>query len=111
LAQHHAIGFDAHDYLYQSWAYEAHDVGTTPGFGRDTDRALASIEAQTLVLAPALDVFNPAESPQYAARRIRNARLVEIPSVQGHQSATSLKEEDAAFLNRTIADFLARDAA
>lgn len=111
LAQHHAIGFDAHDYLYQSWAYEAHDVGTTPGFGGDTDRALASIEAQTLVLAPALDVFNPAESAQYAASRIRNARLVEIPSVQGHQSATSLKEEDAAFLNRTIADFLARDAA
>ena len=23
--------FDANDYIYQTWAYETHDVGTTPG--------------------------------------------------------------------------------
>jgi hypothetical protein len=35
-----------------------------------------------------------------------NARYVEIPSAQGHQAATSLAAEDAAFLNRTIGAFL-----
>jgi homoserine O-acetyltransferase len=108
LAQNRANGFDAHDYLYQSWAYEAHDVGATHGFGGDTSGALASIEAKTLVLAPPLDLFNPAEAARNAAARISGAKFVEIPSVQGHQAATSLKAEDEMFLNRTIGEFLAQ---
>jgi homoserine O-acetyltransferase len=108
VAQNRANGFDAHDYLYQSWAYEAHDVGTTPGCNGDTGRALETIEAKTLVLAPPLDLFNPAEAARQAAARIPGARFAEIPSVQGHQAATSLKAEDAQFLNRAITEFLAR---
>lgn len=105
FAQNRVLGFDAHDYLYQSWAYEAHDVGTTPGFG-DTAGALASIRAKSLMLAPPLDLFNPAQSARDAAAAIPGARFVEIPSVQGHQAATSTKAEDAAFLNRVIGEFL-----
>ncbi len=96
FAQNRALGFDAHDYLYQSWAYEAHDVGTTAGFS-DTAGALAAIKAKTLVLAPPLDLFNPAQSARDAAAAIPGARFVEIPSVQGHQAATNLKPEDAIF--------------
>ena len=106
LAQNRATGFDAHDYLYQSWAYEAHDVGATSGFNGDTVAALASIDAKTLVLAPPLDLFNPADAARFAATQIPGARFVEIPSVQGHQAATSTKAADAAFLNRVIGDFL-----
>jgi homoserine O-acetyltransferase len=105
FAQNRTLGFDAHDYLYQSWAYEAHDVGTTAGFA-DTAGALASISAKALLLAPPLDLFNPAQSARDAAAAIPGARFVEIPSVQGHQAATSLKPEDGAFLNRVIRDFL-----
>jgi homoserine O-acetyltransferase len=106
LAQSRANGFDAHDYLYQSWAYEAHDVGTSAGFNGDTGSALASIEARTLALAPPLDLFNPADAARTAAARITGAKFVEIPSLQGHQAATSTKAEDAAFLNRVIKEFL-----
>ena len=106
VAQQAAIGFDAHDFLYQSWAYEAHDVGTTPGFGGDTAAALAQVVARTLVLAPPLDLFNPASAARTAASAIANARFVEIPSMQGHLAATSTRADDAAFLNATIADFL-----
>ena len=66
FARNRALGFDAHDYLYQSWAYEAHDVGTTAGFA-DTAGALASINAKALLLAPPLDLFNPAQSARDAA--------------------------------------------
>jgi len=110
LVQNRANGFDAHDYLYQSWAYEAHDVGTTAGFGGNTDGALESIEARTMILAPPLDLFNPAQSARDAATRIPGARFAEIPSLQGHQAATSLKKEDAAFLNQQIQEFLALNA-
>ena len=30
--------FDANDWIYQTWAYDRHDVGTTPGFNGDTAR-------------------------------------------------------------------------
>ena len=105
-AQYRAIGFDPHDYLYQSWAYEAHDVGTTAGFGGDTAAALASIKAKTLVLAPPLDLFNPAEAARAAAAAIPDARFIEIPSAQGHMAASSTQSADAAFLNRVIDEFL-----
>jgi len=106
VAKQRAGGFDAHDYLYQSWAYEAHDVGTTPGFEGDTTAALASIRAETLLLAPPLDLFNPAESAHAAAKHIPRARFVEIPSIQGHQAATHTSAADVSFLNRTMREFL-----
>jgi len=107
VAQQGAIGFDAHDFLYQSWAYERHDVGTTPGFGGDTRAALAAIEAKALLLAPPLDLFNPAAEARAAAAAISGARFVEIPSALGHLAATSSLAADAAFLNREIGAFLA----
>jgi homoserine O-acetyltransferase len=95
VAQHVALGFDAHDYLYQSHAYEAHDTG-----------ALDGVEARTLILAPPLDLFNPAAAAREAARRIPGARFVEIPSLQGHLAASATRAEDAAFLDRVVGDFL-----
>ncbi|MEO8740090.1 MAG: alpha/beta fold hydrolase [Casimicrobiaceae bacterium] len=107
VTQQRAVALDPHDYLYQSWAYAVHDVGTTAAFAGDTAAALASIRARTLVLAPSLDLFNPVEAARVAAAAIPGASFVEIPSVQGHQAATSTKAEDAAFLNGTIERFLA----
>ncbi len=107
LAAHNAmLAFDAHDYLFQSWAYETHDVGAGPG-AQGTEGALRAIQSPTLVLAPPLDLFNPAESARWAAERIPGAKFVEIPSAQGHQAATATRAEDAEFLNRVIAEFLA----
>ena len=106
VAQQAAILFDAHDYLYQSWAYEAHDLGTTPGVAGGTEAALAAISARALLLAPPLDLFNPASCAKDAAAAIPNARYLEVPSAQGHLAATSHRPEDAAFLNRAIAEFI-----
>ena len=54
-------GPDPVDWVYQSFAYDAHDVGTTPGFGGDTAAALRSIRAPVLLLVPELDLYNPVE--------------------------------------------------
>jgi len=100
-------GFDATDWLYQSRAYEVHDVGATPGFGGDTGAALAAIRASTLVLAPPLDLFNPAEEAAAIAAAIPGARHVVIPSVQGHQAAGTASADDAVFIDAAVRDFLA----
>lgn len=103
----HEVDFDAHDFLYQSWAYDAHDVGSSPGFGKDVDRALGSIRARSLLLAPPLDLYNPVSGVRSAASSIPGARFVEIPSVHGHQSTGGLDEKDRCFIDAAVAQFLA----
>ena len=51
--------FDANDWIYQTWAYERHDVGTTPGFNGDTAKALQAIKAKTLIMLGTKDLLNP----------------------------------------------------
>src|SRR5215468_5418408 len=99
---------DANDWIYQTWAYEKHDVGTTPGFAGDTAKALASIKAKTLILIGTKDLLNPEFEPQVAARSIANVRVVTISpgTVTGHASAGGALPDDAAFLNREAANFL-----
>ncbi len=107
VAEVAAWGFDPLDWIYQSWAYDAHDVGGTPGFGGDTGAALGSIRARTLVAAPPLDLYNPADAARALAARIPGARFVEIPSAQGHAAASAASPADVTFLNETIRAFLA----
>lgn len=104
-------GFAPIDWLYQSRAYDAHDVGGTPGFGGDTAAALQSIAAPTLVLAPTLDLYNPVEAARFAADHIPGARFISIPSAWGHQSASAADPDADTFLNRVIGEFLATSAA
>jgi len=70
--------FDRHDYIYQSWAYESHDVGATPGMSRDYAKALRAIKAKTLIMTGVKDLLNPEWEPLEAARHIRDVRTVTI---------------------------------
>jgi len=100
--------FDANDYIYQTWAYERHDVGTTPGFGGDTAKALASIKAKTLILTGTKDLLNPEFEPLEAGKNIQGVRMVTISpgTVTGHASAGGFNPADVEFLNREISAFL-----
>jgi homoserine O-acetyltransferase len=99
-------GFAPIDWLYQSWAYDDHDVGTTPGFGGDTQAALASIQARTLIAAPPLDLYNPAAAARSAAAAIPRARFVELETDWGHQAASAADPVSAARIDAAIAALL-----
>jgi len=100
--------FDANDWIYQSWAYDRHDVGTTPGFGGDTARALASIKAKTLILTGTKDLLNPEFEPTEAGKNIANVKMMTISpgTVTGHASAGGAGAADVEFLNREAGAFL-----
>ncbi len=100
--------FDADNYIYQSWAYDRHDVGTTPGFDGDTAKALASIKAKTLILVGAKDLLNPDFEPREAAKHIANAKVLTINpgTVRGHASAAGFFPADVDFLNHEAGAFL-----
>lgn len=100
---------DAVDWVYQSWAYDAHDVGTTPGFKNDYQAALKSIKAKTLILAGVGDLLNPEPEAIEAARMIPGARFESInpPNVFGHSAAGGITAPENDDQNRKIAAFLA----
>src|SRR6266853_4592456 len=99
--------FDANDYIYQTWAYETHDVSTTPGMNGDTVKALRAIKAKTLIMTGTKDLLNPEWEPQDAARFIRDVRVMTISpgTVTGHASAGGAFPADVDFLNREISQF------
>lgn len=101
-----AQGQAAIDWIYQSYAYDDHDVGTTPGYQGDTQAALRSIAARTLIAAPPLDLYNPIECARDAADIIPDAEFRQIPSSRGHQAASSALATDARWLNDQILSFL-----
>jgi homoserine O-acetyltransferase len=106
-------GFDANDWIAQTWAYDRHNVGDTPVegkpvFGGDPIRALRSIRAKALLMSGELDLYNPVEEGIEAAGAIPDGRHVTIPSVQGHVAASAgYKPADLEFINRTVRDFIA----
>jgi homoserine O-acetyltransferase len=100
--------FDANDWIYQTWAYEVHDLGKTPGMKGDLVKALRSIKAKTFILTGLNDLLNPQWEPLDAARYIPDVRCVTINpySVTGHFSAGGGIPADVEFLNREIGLFL-----
>jgi homoserine O-acetyltransferase len=100
--------FDANDWIYQTWAYDAHDVGTTPGMNGDYVKALRAIKAKTLILAGQKDLLNPEWEPLEASRYIRDVRYVTIrpEAITGHAAAGGLFPADVDFLNTEISGFL-----
>jgi homoserine O-acetyltransferase len=100
--------FDANDWIYQTWAYERHDVGTTPGFDGDTAKALASIKAKTLILTGTKDLLNPEFEPIEAGKNIAGVKMMTISpgTVTGHAAAGGGMPADVEFLNRETGAFL-----
>jgi homoserine O-acetyltransferase len=99
---------DAVDWIYQSWAYDQHNVGNTPGFNGDVKRALGSIRAKTLILAGSTDLLNPEYESMEAAKSIPGARYVPINDKRpmGHLSGAGATPPENEVQNREIAAFL-----
>lgn len=99
---------DAVDWVYQSWAYDDHDVGATPGLNNNYAAALQSIKAKTLILAGVGDLLNPEPEAVEAAGLIPGARFESInpPNVFGHASAAGITAPENDDQNRKIGAFL-----
>jgi homoserine O-acetyltransferase len=99
---------DAVDWIYQSWAYDQHNLGTTPGFNGDYHRALKSIKAKTLILAGSGDLLNPEYEAMEAAHYIRDVRYLPINASRpmGHVSGAGISAPENEMQNREVAAFL-----
>ena len=98
---------DANDYILQARTWEQHDVGKTPGFNGDVERALRSIKAPLLYMPSETDLYFPIGDARYEAAFIPGVFLVPIPSLWGHTAGAASNPADAKFLNDKIGAFLA----
>jgi len=100
-------GADANDLILQMRTWEKHDVGTTPGFGGDVERALRSIKVPLLYMPSETDLYFPVGDARYEAQFIPKVWLVPIPSLWGHPAGAGASPADEKFLNSKIGVFLA----
>jgi homoserine O-acetyltransferase len=98
---------DANDYILQARTWERHDVGTTPGFNGDVEKALRSIKVPFLYMPSETDLYFPIGDARYEAPFIPKGTLLPIPSLWGHTAGAASNPADAKFLNENIARFLA----
>jgi homoserine O-acetyltransferase len=101
-------GADANDLILQMRTWERHDVGATPGFNRDVERALHSIKVPMLYMPSETDLYFPLTDARYEAAFIPGVVLRPIPSLWGHTAGAAPNPADAKFLNDNIAAFLSK---
>jgi homoserine O-acetyltransferase/O-succinyltransferase len=97
---------DANDYILQARTWQRHDVGTTPGFNGDTERALRSIKARVLYMPSETDLYFPLNDARYEQAFIKDVTFMPIPSLWGHTAGAASNPADLKFLNTNVAKFL-----
>jgi homoserine O-acetyltransferase len=97
---------DANNLLTQARAWQRHDVGGTPGFGGDHEKALAAIKARVLYMPCETDLYFPVGDAKYESQFLKHATFTPIPSLWGHSAGGGGNAADAAFINERIAAFL-----
>ena len=98
---------DANDLILQVHTWEHHNVGDTPGFNGDVEKALGSIRVPFLYMPSATDLYFPLTDATYEKQFMKTVVFAPIPSIWGHPAGAGANPEDKAYLNTTIAKFLA----
>ena len=99
-------GADANDLILQARTWERHDVGGTPGFDGDVEKALRSIKVPFLYMPSETDLYFPIGDARYEQGFMPTVTFVPIPSLWGHTAGAASNPTDARFLNETIGRFL-----
>ena len=97
---------DANDYIAQARTWERHDVGATPGFNGDVERALKSIKVPLLYMPSETDLYFPIGDARYESAFIPRVVFKPIPSLWGHTAGAASNPADGKFLNENVARFL-----
>ena len=96
------MNFHPLDWIYQSIAYDAHDVSKTGSFNGNLAKALGSIKAKCLIGVPSLDLFNPVEQATHTASLIPHCTLVNLNTNWGHMAASALDPSSIKTISTAI---------
>jgi homoserine O-acetyltransferase len=103
---HFIPGADANNLILQMRTWEHHNVGNTPGFNGDAEKALASIKVPFMYMPSETDLYFPLTDARYEQAFIPHVTFKPIPSLWGHTAGAASNPADAKFLNDNIKEFL-----
>ena len=104
--KHFIPGADANNLILQMRTWENHNVGNTPGFNGDVEKALRSIKVPFLYMPSETDLYFPITDAKYETQFIPKVVFKPIPSLWGHTAGAASNPADAKFLNDNITAFL-----
>ncbi len=104
---HTRFSADANDYILQARTWEKHDIGATPGFDGNVEKALKSIKVPFLYMPSETDLYFPITDAKYEQAFIPHVTFMPIPSIWGHTAGAASNPADGKFLNENIGKFLA----
>ena len=91
------------DLLAQLSTWQTGDISTNDLFRGDLEMALASIKAKVLLMPSATDLYFQTDDNRAELPHLKDARLVEIPSVWGHRAGNPRGlPGETAFLNEQV---------
>jgi len=97
---------DPNNMISQARTWQRHNLGDTPGFGGEHERALRSIRARVLYMPSTTDLYFPVGDAEYERPFIPNVTFHPIPSVWGHRAGSGRNPGDVEFLNSEIQRFV-----
>ncbi len=103
---HTRFSADANDYILQARTWEKHNVGTTPGFNGDVEKALRSIKVPFMYMPSETDLYFPINDAKYEQAFIPHVTFMPIPSLWGHTAGAASNPADGKFLNDNILKFM-----
>ncbi len=100
---------DANDLLAMLWMWQHADISANELYRGDLDKALGAITADAIVMPCETDLYFTVEDSRREVARMKKAELRPIPSIWGHLAGNPVfNPEDADFINRAVAELLAR---
>ncbi|MBM0744007.1 alpha/beta fold hydrolase [Phormidium sp. CLA17] len=98
---------DANNLLTMLWTWQNGNIGNTPGFDGDFEKALAAIKAKAIVMPAEMDLYFPPEDNEYEVKLMPNAEFCAIKSVWGHFAGGGVNPVDTQFIDETLKALLA----
>jgi homoserine O-acetyltransferase len=98
---------DANNLLTMLWTWQNGNIGNTPGFNGNFEKALEAIKAKAIVMPAKMDLYFPPEDNEYEVKFMQNAELRVIQSVWGHFSGGGMNPIDTKFIDDNVKELLA----
>jgi homoserine O-acetyltransferase len=101
-------GRDPNNLITMIRTWHSGNVGNTPGFGGDVEKALASIRCPLLAMPAEKDLYFPPEDEHWASQFIAQGEVRVIPGIWGHFAGGGPNPVDTAFIDAGIRDLLSQ---
>ena len=96
----------ANDLMSMIATWLAHDISAGAPFNGDLEAALGAIEAEVLLMPANTDLYFRTADNEGELPYLKNARILEIPTIWGHMCAAGQSPDDTAFIDKALKDFL-----